>query len=126
MTRLMIALLMFTPGLVPAPAMAQTVNDRVLTVFGSDPCPKDTICVRAPETDRFRIPKQFRNTGPIAPGNQSWAARAAQIDGIERTGPSACSVQGPDSWTGCWLQQMRAVRAAGQNTKQETAVELPK
>lgn len=126
MTKFMIAAMLLTPSLLPAAAVAQTANDRVLTVFGTDPCPKDTICVRAPEAERFRIPKQFRNTGPIAPGNQSWAARAARLDGVERAGPSACTVQGPDNWSGCWIQQMRAARADRRNTADETAVELPK
>jgi hypothetical protein len=121
-----IAALLLAPLGFATPALAQTANDRVLTVFGSDPCPKDTICVRAPETERYRIPKQFRNTGPIAPGNQSWAARAGQLDSVERAGPSQCSAQGPNNWSGCWLQQMRAARADRRNAAQEAAVELPK
>jgi hypothetical protein len=126
MTKLLIAALLFTPVALAGSANAQTANDRVLTIFGTDPCPRDTICVRAPEAERFRIPKQFRNTGPIAPGNQSWAARAARLDGVERAGPSACTVQGPDNWSGCWIQQMRAARADKRNAAEESAVELPK
>lgn len=126
MTKFLIAALLLTPALFPASADAQTANDRVLTVFGSDPCPKDTICVRAPEAERFRIPKEFRNIGPIAPGNQSWAARASRLDSVERAGPSACTAQGPDNWSGCWIQQMRAARADRRNTAEENAVELPK
>jgi len=126
MKKLMIAALLLAPVLEPTASSAQTANDRILTIFGDDACPKDTICVRAPEADRYRIPKQFRNTGPIAPGNQSWAARAAQLDNVERVGPSACTVQGPDNWSGCWIQRMRAARADRRNTAQETAVELPK
>lgn len=126
MTKLLIAALFAAPLAMPAAAAAQTANDRVLTIFGSDPCPKDTICVRAPEAERYRIPKALRNTGPIAPGNQSWAARAAQLDSVERAGPSQCTVQGPNNWSGCWLQQMRAARADRRNSAEEAAVELPK
>jgi hypothetical protein len=126
MKKLLIAALLIAPAAVAAPAAAQTANDRVLTIFGSDPCPRDTICVRAPEAERYRIPKQFRNSGPIAPQNQSWANRAAQLDSIERAGPSQCTVQGPNNWSGCWLQQMRAARADRRNAAQENAADLPK
>jgi hypothetical protein len=126
MKKLMAAILLIAPVALSAPAGAQTANDRVLTVFGNDPCPRDTICVRAPEAERYRIPKEFRNTGPIAPQNQSWANRAAQLDTVERAGPSACTVQGPNNWTGCWLQQMRAARAERKNAAQEASVEPPK
>jgi hypothetical protein len=126
MKKLLIATVLMAPLSLAAPADAQTANDRVLTVFGSDPCPRDTICVRAPEAERFRIPKQFRNTGPIAPGNQSWAARAAQLDSVERAGPSQCTVQGPNNWSGCWIQQMRRARADRRNAAEEATVELPK
>jgi hypothetical protein len=102
------ALLLGTPQI----ASAQISNERILTVYGEDKCPADTICVRAPETDRYRIPKQFRNDGAIAPQNRSWAARAQETtDAGAKTGTGSCTTVGPGGWTGCYLEQMRAARA---------------
>jgi hypothetical protein len=112
MRKILIAALMFAPAALTAPASAQVANDRVLTIFGNDTCPKDTICVRGSEADRYRIPKQFRNTGPIAPGNQSWGARAqGTIDAGAKTGTGSCTTVGGGGWTGCYMQQMQAARA---------------
>jgi hypothetical protein len=113
MRKILIAALMLAPTTLSVPAFAQNAaNDRVLTIFGNDTCPKDTICVRGSEADRYRIPKQFRNTGPIAPANQAWGARAqGTIDAGARTGTGSCSAVGTGGWTGCYLQQMQAARA---------------
>jgi hypothetical protein len=92
-----------------APAAAQS-NERVLTVFGEDKCPADTICVRAPERDRYRIPKELR--GPsILPENQSWAARSQATLSEGKSGAGSCSASGAGGWTGCWAEQMRKARA---------------
>jgi hypothetical protein len=112
--------LLIAPLAISAPAYAQLSNDRVLTIFGKDPCPKDTICVRAPEGDRYRIPKQFRNSGVIAPENQSWAARAQNtLDAGAKTGTGSCTSVGPGGWTGCYAQQMRAARAERKAAEKE-------
>lgn len=112
MRKILIAALMFAPTALATPAFAQTANDRVLTIFGNDVCPKDTICVRGSEADRYRIPKQFRNTGPIAPANQAWGARAqSTIDAGAKTGTGSCTTVGGGGWTGCYQQQMNAARA---------------
>ncbi|MFM9976566.1 MAG: hypothetical protein ACKVOP_00765 [Sphingomonadaceae bacterium] len=118
----LLAVLMGTPQI----AVAQIANERILTVYGEDKCPADTICVRAPESERFRIPKQLRNQGVIAPENQSWAARAqATTDAGARTGPGSCTAVGPGGWTGCYMQQMRAARAkaAARGTEQNPDIE---
>ncbi len=111
-TALSAAALLLAPFVAPLPVQAQLSNDRVLTIFGEDKCPSDTICVRAPEAERFRIPKQFRNNGATGPENQSWAARAqATTDAGARSGTGSCTASGPGGWTGCFQQQMRAARA---------------
>ena len=118
--RIALALAVFAPLALANPAVAQiAANERILTIFGEDKCPADTICVRAPENERYRIPKQFRNSGVIAPQNQSWAARAeGTLSAGARTGIGSCSANGPAGWTGCWAQQMRAARAeAAANAK---------
>lgn len=101
----------------PAVAPAQQA-DRVLTIYGNDKCPTNSsgeeivVCSRRPEAERFRIPKEFRQSPLIAPENQSWAQRAQGVlDAGARTGTGSCSASGPGGWTGCWQQQMRAMRA---------------
>ena len=121
------ASLLLVPFSAPVQVHAQLANDRVLTIFGNDPCPKDTICVRAPEGDRYRIPKQFRRSGVIAPENQSWAARAPNVlDAGAKTGTGSCTSVGPGGWTGCYAQQMRAARAERKAAEQEASPEADK
>jgi hypothetical protein len=91
-----------------APAMAQ--NERVLTIFGEDKCPVDTICVRAPERDRYRIPKEFREPSQKSE-NQSWATRSQATMSEGKSGTGSCSASGAGGWTGCWAEQMRKARA---------------
>lgn len=127
MRRILIAALLAAPVALPVPVAAQLANDRVLTIFGSDPCPKDTICVRAPESERYRIPKQFRQPDTIAPENQSWAARAqSTLDAGAKSGPGSCTASGPGGWTGCWQQQMRAARAERKAAQAEANPDLEK
>jgi hypothetical protein len=104
--------LVLVPFALPSSAMAQIENERILTIFGKDKCPSNTICVTAPESERYRIPKQFRNSGVIAPQNQAWGARAeATLGAGAKTGIGSCSAVGSGGWSGCWIQQMRAARA---------------
>ena len=83
------------PLLLPAaPAQAQrNSNEQVLVVFGNDPCPRDTICVRRSEGERYRIPQELRRIEP-SPNSQSWAARARSMEYVGASGvnsSSACS-----------------------------------
>lgn len=109
MKRLLILALVAAPMAFPlAPAAAQR-SERLLTIFGEDKCPEDTICVCAPERDRYRIPKHLR--GPsLSPENQSWAARSQSTLDTGKSGINSCSSSGPQGWTGCWLQQMKQAR----------------
>lgn len=126
MRKTLIAALLLVPLAAPLPAFAQaTANDRVLTIFGNDKCPADTICVIAPESERFRIPKQFRNSGPIAPANQSWAARAQGVtDAGARTGIGSCSAVGSGGWTGCYAKQLQQAREERRAAAAENAPDL--
>lgn len=93
----------------PVMPVAAQSNERVLTIFGEDKCPADTICVRAPERDRYRIPKELR--GPsILPENQSWAARSQSTLNEGKSGAGSCSASGAGGWTGCWAEQMRKAK----------------
>lgn len=117
--------LVLAPLALPSAALAQIENERVLTIFGDDKCPANTICVRAKESERYRIPKQFRNSGPIKPENQAWGARAeATLSAGARTGIGSCSATGSGGWTGCWAQQMRAARAEAAAAAKENAPDI--
>ncbi len=106
-------------------ASAQIANERILTIFGDDKCPADTICVRAPENERYRIPKNLRDSGIIAPQNQAWGARAeATLAAGAKTGTGSCTAVGPGAWTGCWAQQMRAMKAERAAAAKENAPDI--
>lgn len=99
--------LAFALSIVPlaasAPAAAQ---QRTLTIFGDDKCPMDTICVVAPETERYRIPKPFRETAK-SPESTSWAVRSQATLAEGKSGTDSCSTVGPGGWTGCFMKQMQ-------------------
>jgi hypothetical protein len=107
------------------PAFAQQ-NDKALIVYGNDPCPDGTVCVRAPESERYRIPQSLRS-GPLAPQDQPWSQRAESVANVGAAGTGSCTSTGAGGWTGCWKQQMQAARA---EKKQDAAAEaespLPK
>src|ERR1700712_5023497 len=84
-------------GLAAAPASAQQ-NDKALVVYGSDPCPEGTICVRAPESERYRIPQSLRS-GPLAPQDQPWSQRAASMNDVSQSGTGSCTNTGAGGWT---------------------------
>lgn len=95
-----------------APGSAQIQNnDKVLVIFGSDPCPAGTICVKKSESERFRIPKDLRQAAPSA-HNERWADRARSIQDVGASGTGSCSATGGGGWTGCWAKQMREAKAA--------------
>lgn len=100
-------------GTLSAPADAQR-RQRVVEVFGNDKCPEGSngeivVCRRLNESERFRIPEQFR--GPTAADRESQEARVDEMVAIGRTGTDSCSPVGPGGFTGCFVQQVRANRA---------------
>jgi len=46
----------------PTAAVAQAGQGTVI-IYGNDPCPRESICIRAPESQRYRIPDQLRQSG---------------------------------------------------------------
>lgn len=99
------------PALLPtAPALAQrNTNEQVLVVFGEDACPRDTICVRRSEGERYRIPQELRRVEPSGQST-SWAARARSMEYAGASGTNSCSPSGAGGWTGCYQQMLRAAR----------------
>lgn len=104
MMRLALTLaLAMVPLAVAAPAGAQ---QRMLTIYGNDPCPSDTICVVAPESERYRIPKPMRQPTK-SPDSTSWAIRSQATLTEGKTGTGTCSTVGGGGWTGCFMKQLQ-------------------
>ena len=117
-------------GLAALPSAGQAQSNKVseIIVFGNDPCPRSTddevvVCARKPETERYRIPEQYRSAGPRG-SRQAWASKATEIQTVGATGINSCSPVGPAGYTGCLDQVIRRARqeaaeAAGQATAPE-------
>ena len=117
MTRLMTSLAMGAvlatgAAVVPAPAYAQA-GGRTLTIFGNDPCPADAICIRAPESQRYRLPKALNPQG-TRQQRESWANKAQALSNVGATGTGSCSAVGPGGFTGCLTQQINQARKESQ------------
>jgi len=105
---LALALLSVAP-LPTVTAHAQGVSGRLVTVFGSDPCPRDTICVRAPENERYRIPQELRGESGEAAAAR-WGDRAQQLEYVGASGTLSCTPVGPGGATGCYRELARKAR----------------
>ncbi|HEX8126532.1 MAG TPA: hypothetical protein VF548_13205 [Allosphingosinicella sp.] len=116
--------------LAPAPAHAQDARQekvRRLVVYGRDACPRAksadeiVVCARRPETERYRIPKELRDSATgDAPDSTSWAARAEALEYVGRTGIQSCSTVGPGGVSGCWDEMVRAWRRDRRTGEGET------
>jgi hypothetical protein len=100
----------------PAEAPAQN-RERVtrVVIYGNDPCPVSEstiiVCARRPDKERYRIPRELRDTADANdPSNQAWASRSQSLEVAGRTGPQSCTTVGPGGFTGCWAELMRAAR----------------
>ena len=111
----LLAVALAVPVFQAPPALAQG-SERVMIVYGNDPCPTSgtgeeiVVCARKPETERYRIPEELRSSGPTSPANASWAARATSIEYAGRSGTDSCSPSGAGGWTGCYAEMMRKAK----------------
>tara|TARA_Y100000815_G_scaffold242632_1_gene239667 strand:- start:2926 stop:3309 length:384 start_codon:yes stop_codon:yes gene_type:complete len=110
-----------------APAMAQDAPiNGTITIYGNDPCPQGQICVRAPETERYRIPKTIRDNQPVERQNAAWATRVDGILDVGATGIGSCSTVGQGGQTGCAAQEIRQGTAeARERAERNTNLPLP-
>lgn len=90
------------------PAMAQA-GDRLVTIYGNDKCPRDTICVRAPENERYRIPEQLRGESGEAAAAR-WGDRAKSLEYVGSSGTMSCSPVGAGGASGCFRELARKAR----------------
>jgi hypothetical protein len=108
-------------GLVPAAPAAAQRPDRVLRIFGDDKCPENEICVRAPESDRYRDP--LRQGAPAQPeGVTKQRQILADMEQAGRTNADSCSAVGPGGFTGCFRQDVQRARAEQRQQGKEPAI----
>ena len=112
-------------ALAGSPAAAQTSDPtdqqrvRQMIVYGSDPCPRGSVgeivvCARRPDSERYRIPKQFRDDATVD-DQQNQLLEAEAIEGLTDSGIGSCSPTGPGGASGCWadtVSQFRRERAS--------------
>jgi hypothetical protein len=97
------------------PAAAQSGgNVAEIIVYGNDPCPRSTddqvvVCARRPESERFRIPERYRQTGSKQ-AREAWAVRSKSIETVGATGINSCSPVGPAGYTGCLTKVIKQAR----------------
>jgi hypothetical protein len=97
------------------PAAAGTERINQLIVYGDDPCPASTseeitVCARKPEGERYRIPENLRDD-PLDRRNETWTARATELQYVGRSGVGSCSPAGPGGMIGCYDKLVREARA---------------
>ncbi len=101
-------------ALVPAPAAAQDAPGdqiKIVDVFGEDACPESSdnvivVCRRMDEGERYRIPKDLRESN--SPQNQSWSNRVQSFEAVGNFGPLSCSPVGLGGELGCTPQMIAA------------------
>lgn len=104
-------------------APPQRVRSVTLGVGQKCPQSSDSEIVICSTLDQpYRIPKQFRDSGPVPAKNQAWGNRVATQDQIGRVAgglPDTCSPVGTGGQSGCalatnrqWAAERRAMRDA--------------
>ena len=118
------------PLAAPAVAFAQAEGSQVqrvrnVTLAPGEKCPSSSdteIVVCGTLEQPYRIPKAFRDNGPIGAANQSWVNRTATVDDVSRVAgglPDTCSPVGTGGQTGCALATARAWAAERRAQKAE-------
>ncbi|MGI4875966.1 MAG: hypothetical protein ACRYG4_00600 [Janthinobacterium lividum] len=102
----------------PPPADTSLPRQKLVTVFGTDPCPKSAdpdeivVCTRRPDEERYRIPSAVRTdvkpAGPYANRKRLLGDDAGGAGG----GIGSCSAVGPGGGTGCEQAVQDGYRAA--------------
>src|SRR5881275_3205558 len=103
----------------PTPANAQA-GQTTVTIFGSDPCPREAICIRAPESQRYRLPKNQQLQG-TRQQRQSWANKSRELMAAGNTGTDQCSPVGPGGHTGCLTKEIKQAKQDAQEQQQQNS-----
>ena len=105
---------------IPTVALAQA-GERKILIFGTDPCPRDAICIRAPESQRYRIPDVLNPQG-TPQQRESWSQKSKVLTTVGDTGTGSCSAVGPGGQTGCLIQ---SIKQAKSQTRQQAEDNRP-
>lgn len=115
-------------GVVPVaapPALAQQA-DRIIDIYGNDRCPADkgqeiVVCRRHPETERYRIPQNLRESeaAPQSAGGNVGAVSAVASTGQTGVQINSCNAIGAGVNVGCTKQGLDAWKAAQRQQKKD-------
>lgn len=111
-------------------AMDEDVKINQLIVYGDEVCPPSTVdeiivCARKPESERFRIPEDMRESINHPP-EKAWGARVEAMEYVGATGIGSCTPVGPGGSIGCLnqlIREARAERAAAGSTNWNRLIE---
>jgi hypothetical protein len=103
---------------VPTAAEAQA-GQTTITIFGNDPCPRENICVRAPESQRYRLPKSQQLQG-TRQQRQSWAQQSQALSTVGNTGTGSCSAVGPGGHTGCLIKEINQAKQEAKEAQESS------
>lgn len=127
----LIGLLAAAATAVPVSAPKEPDRYQMLTVFGSDTCPRSSadeivVCARLPESERYRIPKRIRDKKAVSgPASVAWSQKVQSLEYVSRIGtPNSCSPVGSGGATGCFQQFMRQAREQREAEAAEKAGEF--
>lgn len=118
----------------PAPdADTSQPRQRLVTVFGTEPCPKPTspdeivVCARLPDTELYRIPTQLRaaNNARVSPFQANRGLLLGDASGGAGGSIGSCSTNGPGGFVGCSQQQVDAW-AQDRTNRMGTTEEVPR
>ena len=104
---------------VPTAAVAQA-GQTTITIYGNDPCPRENICIRAPESQRYRLPKS-QNPQGTRQQRQSWARKSKQLMTLGNTGAGTCSPVGPGGYTASMVQEINQARQDAKEQQQQNS-----
>jgi len=114
--------LLVSMSALPEPAVAQAGQIEV-TIYGNDPCPREAICIRKKETDRYRLP-QSQNPQGTTQQRQSWSQKSQPLMTVGATGTGSCSAVGPGGHTGCLIKEInQAKKSTRDQAKSDQAPE---
>jgi hypothetical protein len=114
------AVLLVGMAAVPAPAIAQA-GQYELVIYGNDPCPREAICIRKSESERYRLPPALNPQGTLQQ-RQSWSQKSKVLTTVGDTGTGSCSAVGPGGHTGCLIQ---SIKQAKTQTRQQAEDNQP-
>lgn len=119
----------------PAYAQAEVAGPsaervRQVIVYGDDPCPASAtgeivVCARQEEKERYRIPKELRETPDFgSTQNENWANRVKSIEYVGNSGTESCTPSGAGGVTGCFKQIAAQAKAERRMTGEKSWADL--